>query len=113
MIESGLIFLCMADNIFAARRAFAYLVDIRNLFLSEVCAASDCENACNVISFSLFLFLFYSFIHCCCFRFCYIRSVLTGSMPGDGNMQWRMRWIASVKSSNNALYAFLVSFFQM
>jgi len=35
MIESGLIYLCMADNIFAARRAFAYLVDIRNLFLSE------------------------------------------------------------------------------
>jgi len=35
MIESGLIFLCMCDNIFAARRAFAYLVDIRNLFLSE------------------------------------------------------------------------------
>jgi len=35
MIESGLIFLCMADNVFAARRAFAYLVDIRNLFLSE------------------------------------------------------------------------------
>lgn len=35
MIEAGLIFLCMADNVFAARRAFAYLVDIRNLFLSE------------------------------------------------------------------------------
>lgn len=26
----------MTDNIFASRRAFAYLVDIRNLFLSEV-----------------------------------------------------------------------------
>jgi len=35
MIEAGLIFLCMADQVFAARRAFAYLVDIRNLFLSE------------------------------------------------------------------------------
>jgi len=35
MIENGLIFLCMADNSFASRRAFMYLIDIRNLFLSE------------------------------------------------------------------------------
>jgi len=35
MIEGGLIFLCMTDNVFAARRAFSYLLDIRNLFLSE------------------------------------------------------------------------------
>lgn len=35
MIESGLIFLCLADRVFASRRAFAYLVDVRNLFISE------------------------------------------------------------------------------
>jgi hypothetical protein len=52
MIEAGLIFLCMADHVFAARRAFAYLVDIRNLFLSEVFTLS-------LFAFSLMHYIFY------------------------------------------------------
>jgi len=35
MIENGLIFLCLADAHFAVRRAFSFLLEIRNLFLSE------------------------------------------------------------------------------
>lgn len=33
-VEQGLTFLCMADATFAKRRAYAFLVDIRGLFLS-------------------------------------------------------------------------------
>lgn len=32
---SGLIFLCMADASFVKRRAYAFLIDVRNLFLSK------------------------------------------------------------------------------
>jgi len=34
-VEAGLVFLCMSDAIFAKRRAYAFLVDIRDLFLSK------------------------------------------------------------------------------
>jgi vesicle-associated membrane protein 7 len=34
-IESGLIFLCMSDVNFAKRRAYSFLIDIRNTFLSK------------------------------------------------------------------------------
>jgi vesicle-associated membrane protein 7 len=35
MVEAGLIFLCMADASFVKRRAYAFLIDIRNLFIQK------------------------------------------------------------------------------
>jgi len=35
MVDAGLIYLCFADAVFAKRRAYAYLIDIRNLFLGK------------------------------------------------------------------------------
>jgi len=52
MIEAGLIFLCMTDYIFASRRAFAYLLDIRNLFLSEYSGRWEYANAHEMDRFS-------------------------------------------------------------
>jgi hypothetical protein len=36
MVDAGLIYLCMADAVFAKRRAYGYLIDIRNLFIGKV-----------------------------------------------------------------------------
>jgi len=35
MVDAGLIYLCFTDANFAKRRAYAYLIDIRNLFLGK------------------------------------------------------------------------------
>jgi len=35
LVDAGLIFLCMSDAEFAKRRAFSFLVDIKNLFVSQ------------------------------------------------------------------------------
>jgi vesicle-associated membrane protein 7 len=35
MVESGVIYLCMADSEFAKRRAYSFLVDVKNLFISQ------------------------------------------------------------------------------
>eukprot|EP01128_Nolandella_sp_AFSM9_P005693 TRINITY_DN2809_c0_g1_i1.p1 TRINITY_DN2809_c0_g1~~TRINITY_DN2809_c0_g1_i1.p1 ORF type:complete len:240 (-),score=66.94 TRINITY_DN2809_c0_g1_i1:218-904(-) len=35
LVEGGLIYLCMADSGFAKRRAYAYLLDVKGLFLTK------------------------------------------------------------------------------
>jgi len=35
MVDAGLIYLCMADAAFAKRRAYGFLIDIRNLFIGK------------------------------------------------------------------------------
>jgi len=35
MVDAGLIYLCMSEALFAKRRAYAFLIDIRNLFIGK------------------------------------------------------------------------------